>query len=207
MNLLQTLHRRLDLLAGKYSTGYFTDQEKDDAINSASVDLYNKYYKEYEATQVVSDYLSPFTKKPLVLNVGQGVAAKPVDFGHPTVFYLENDGPNVEIVDRAAWAHKINDKTFGPTEEYPIAKINADTIDVRPKAISKLIVEYLKTPKVAIFNRDGEGNYNPDTSVDLEWDPILQDQLLYRALQELGIMMRESELIQVAQIEKQQENS
>lgn len=215
--MIKLVHDLVNFYSGKFNTGYFTDEEIDNALHVESLNLFKKYFKVYEATQEISDYLRPFLKESTIgLTSGKGDI--PNDYEHPVMILTieqvdEQENivvkPNktIEQIARASWGYRVDDKFFGPTEDHPICRIDSATFEVRPTTITKVFLQYLKTPVAPLFKRTPEGDFDPDASIDLEWSAIAQDEIINRTLVNLGISMREGELIEYSQIEKQQERS
>ncbi len=217
---IKTVHDLINFYAGKFNTGYFTHDEINDALNSESFNLFLKYYQGWEATQEMSDFLRPFLKEESLVAAG-GLGTLPADMEHPVLIQTElvtetdedtqevttivEADKNIEVVDRAAWAFKITEPTFGPTVDYPVIRLDTTSFQVRPVEVTKVFMQYLKTPVESVYTETPEGEFDQENSVDLEWSETLYDQLINRTLANLGISMREGELIEYSQIEKQQE--
>ena len=205
---IKFIHDQINLALGKEQTAYFSPEKIDDAIHSESLNLFKKFYDQFEATQKITDYLAPFMRFETNLAVDpNGFIEKPDDLFHVTAVMDDNE-KEIRIVDRAAWASRVNDPLFGPEDDYPICRVDRLRIRFRPKDIGLVELHYLKLPVKPVYAYTITGDryvYNNASSVDIEWDEPLHDEIINRVLANLGIATRESDIVEYSQIEKQQE--
>lgn len=95
-----------------------------------------------------------------------------------------------------------------PNEERPYCAFYKDHIQFYPKTLDKIILTYLRTPKIPKwgYNLDVNGRpvYNPILTVQFESPDETHNDIAIRTLRFLGISVRDTMLAQYAQAMKQE---
>lgn len=202
---IDKIHNRMDLIIDKAGSDYFSPGEKDDALDMASVQMFNRYLEKYGVDMDSREALKPFRVKVpyetdaegkfsiadcarlfsanvMLMN---GTVAKPV--GLQIVREDEIDGR------RQSQLKPI-------TVEYPVLEIlNETEYQIEPNRICGGEVVYLKRPtkpKFGYTEVDGEPVYNDGTSVQLEWNDKYVDRIIFAAVAILGVPITNEWLVQ-----------
>lgn len=93
----------------------------------------------------------------------------------------------------------LNSVSRKPTIQYPIARMEAGTIEIAPRSITEFEFSYIRYPKKPVWaftnNANGTVSYNPTGSQDIELPEICATEVVLACLQKLGIAIRETQLI------------
>lgn len=209
--LIKTIHDRINFAIKKGHTGHIPPDQIDNEIHAESMNLWKKYVEEFERTSKIAMFLNPFKKTELItLTSGSGVTTNdnindiiPISVG-------TSSDVEIDILSRADYLNRINHPIKALETEYPICLIDNGTISVLPNTISSVRIYYLRPPIKPEYKFTVSGDryiYDDANSTDIEWDEVLHDEIMNRVLANLGINMREEELIRFSQIEKQQEGT
>lgn len=206
--LIKEIHDLIDYVADKGHTAPQRRSDIDQAVYEASMSLFNEYLAQYEITSTVHEYLSVFEQTDTFDSTDKkqdpNSYKKPDDYVRYTMILDENN-KNVEVVNNAMWANRINDPNEGPDDDYPICRLGNEWIDVLPEDTTPKLW-YLKEPVKPKYSTDDEGNYDDSSSVDVEWNATLFHKLANRACSKLGINLREEQIVQYSEVMKQQGN-
>lgn len=213
MAKIDNIHNRIRLYLSKSRSGYFNPEEIDEAIFIASKDLFHEMKKAYEGSQSISDHLSVFKSDPTTLTLdGSGKSSKPTGYQHVTSLTSGLTSSDVDVVDEAFRADRLNDPICPPTEEYPICVIYNTYLQFNPITISNVEITFLKepvAPRWGYIITDGvpvyqeTGGLTGDT-IDIEWDEDTLNEIEVRTLSVLGINMREDNIVQYGEAKAQQ---
>lgn len=206
---IKTIHDRINFAVKKGQTGYFSPTKLDDEIYAEVLNLWKKYVAEFEATQLVSTFLDPFkASEDCSPNGTTGIGTLTAAYQYPTAVRVISNGKKIDIVDRAHWDNRVNHPIEGPTADYPICTFENKQIIVRPVNIGDVQINYLKKPTKPVYAYDNVSDryvYNDSSSVEIEFDESLHDEIINRVLGNLGVPMREEFLVRVSQQEKMTE--
>ncbi len=210
---INSVHSLVDLLTGKNQTGYHSPEEIDLAIYNASKAVFNEEYEKYSESSRISDDLAPFLVEEVSMpGAVSGMSPKPSDYLYFVALRAgAASGTNqcdVHIVDEAMWGNRINSPIVPPTVNYPVARIGKTNIDFRPSTgLANVKLTYFKAPVTPVWAYDivnSRAVYNDSNSVDIEWSPVRQTRITMLALSYLGINLRESDMVQFAELQKKQ---
>jgi hypothetical protein len=202
--LIKQIHDLIDYVADKPHTAPQRRHEIDQAVYEASVSLFNEYLAQYEATSTIHEYLAPFELSTDFASggkIGPGLFQKPSDYVRYTMIRTTT-GIKVQVINNAMWANRSNDAVEGPEEDYPIARLGLDTIEVLPDTVD-IEMHYLKIPTVPVYFTDTQGNYDDTSSTDVEWNPTLFHKLANQACGKLGINLRDQQIIVYSEQQQQ----
>ena len=199
---IQKLHNDINALMGKDQSAYFPPNIIDAEIYKESNTIYNNLREQFEATQIVSDKLRLFAKTvDIALTDGKG----DIEALHPIAVY-DADGNVCSPVITAAWHLKSKDTLFGPEDTYPFYRIWNDKIWVLPVSKPSVTVEYLKAPVEPVFAYtivNDKYVYDAANSVHVEFPDILINQLVTQVAGNLGMQIRQGDMVQYANLEEQ----
>lgn len=209
MAKIDNIHQRIRLYLSKARSGYFSPEEIDEAVFIASKSLFNDLKGKYESNQEISDHLSPFKSDPTTLAVGiNGQATKPSDYSYVSSITSGDNYVNVDIVDEAFRANRINDPICGPSSDYPIVTIYKTYFQFNPTNLTNVQLTYLKEPvkprwgyiivsNVPVFQESG--GVTGDT-IDIEWDEDVLNEIEAKTLSVLGVNLREESITQYGEL-------
>lgn len=165
-----------------------------------------------EVTQKNSGDLRPFqvymgdqNNPPLV--VENGYADLPEDFYYfKSGMFVEATKPNpkehfLTFLTDVEFNKQISSSIKIPTIWDPIANIQKGYIRIRPTSIKRIHFIYYRVPKdpyFAVKNDRGIAEYDPENSVELEWDFTNQIDITHMILYDLGIPIGKEAIIQTA---------
>lgn len=206
---IKEIHDVINFMTGKGQTGYHSPEEIDNAVHEASLNLFNILKKEFEDTGNIADDLSPFIVGPTALTLTSGVANKPANYKHCISLTAGSSEVDVDRVDHAMLPARRNDPLCPPTADYPICTFYGSTIQFYPTSLTNVKITYLKTPTKPTWAYSVTSErfvYDDTDSVDIEWKENRHPDIRAKAMEYLGINLREADLVQFAQLKKQEVN-
>lgn len=207
--LIKTIHDRVNFAIKKGLTGYFSPTQIDNEVYAEILNMWRKYVDEFERTRLINVYLNPFIQtEDATPNGVTGAVVLTSAYNYPVAIRVKATGKPVKEVDQARWDHLINHPIESPTTDYPICKFENKFIWARPVAIGELTVSFVKKPIRPVYAFTTSGGryiYDDASSVDVEFDEILHDDIMNRVLKNLGISVREDFLVRVSEQDKMQE--
>jgi hypothetical protein len=132
-----------------------------------------------------------------------GVAPMPSDFfAYKSAFNIVDGEPRqAEEVPDWEFDNRRQHSIETPTKLFPLINLQSHSIRVLPKDVQYLTFEYIKVPTAVHFgfsNTKGYVEYDPLTSVELEWDDANQIEIIGIALNTLGIQATPEDIKQKA---------
>lgn len=205
---ISDIHSFITFLTAKGKSGYHNPEEIDNAVHEASLSLFNKLVDQFEQTKNISDDLSPFMIGPTALTLnGSGQANKPADYKHWIVLTEGTSAYSVAVVDHGMLPEKRNDPLCPPAAGYAICTFYNTVLQFYPTTLSNVKITYFKTPvkpEWAYTIVSGRHVYDDASSVDIEWKENRHPELRAKALEYLGVNLREADLVQFSQMKKQE---
>lgn len=152
--------------------------------------------------------LSP--EYPIVDGSGQFVQFVDPYFANVAQNYAANNiiEVDVKLVDNQRWGGYMQHVTKKPTWDSPkvteIASITGNKmLKVAPKGIQSIVLDYLRTPRKAVFSYTIDSNdniiYDSSGSVQLEWSNTLENEFLERLMKKYAVYVREMGVYQVSE--------
>lgn len=213
MAKIDNIHTRIRLYLSKARSGYFNPEEIDAAIFIASKGYYSELLKTFEGSNQISTDLNVFKSNPTPLtldNLGQSV--KPTGFNYVTSLTFGETDKDIDVIDEAFRADRLNDPICPPDAEYPICTIYDEYLQFNPINIDGVKVTFLKEPiaprwgyilgasNTPIFQQNG--GITGDT-IDIEWSEDTLNEIELRAIAVLGVNMREEAITQYGEGKQQ----
>lgn len=204
MNISE-IHNFLDLITSQERGGFNTPAEKDEALDRASLTVFEFYKPRYAKNIEAKEALSPFRRKYDYTTNGTGEISISTgfDFVHLLAMdvvvvdpdtpsgYDENRRWDVEFVNEDELAQRRNSQTNPPTATAPIADVlNIAWYNLYPQQVHTGTIYYLKRPAKPVYGYTQVGRvitYNPATSTQLEWTEPYLNMVIFVALRFLGI--------------------
>lgn len=205
----------LDLL-NKNNSQYISPSEMDRFINLASQDYFNELAGSKTAAKVVygrnrilDRRLNPFRDAKdvtIVANIG----AKPegMELLLSVSCVVSGKTRPFRQLDEQRIDKSFDNPLASPIAEDPVITELASSFEVHPDSVEKIHVKFLKSPAKAKwgFTKPNARNpvYDPETSVNLEWDESEKPQLVMRVANYLGLDTRDQPVVQFTEKEKAQ---
>jgi hypothetical protein len=205
---IKEIVEKVQFYYGKKETGYTSPSDIVRELNVESGNVFTDFIQEYAETRMVSEFLQPFIapSAEIPLNLS-GTGAKPSALAHAISFRLEDDTAG-EILEIAFWRNRLKHPNKPPTADFPILRMVGNSIEVRPINSGKIFLDYFKFPTEAVYDTIVSGDeliYQDGTSVDWEWHKTIEDRIINRVLTNIGIPIKDRDLIGYSQNEKIQE--
>ena len=204
MTLLE-IHDFIDLITSKERGGFNTYEEKDDALDRASLTLFGLYRKIYAKSIEAKEALSPFRKKYDYTTSGTGeiTLSAGAEFTHllaMDVVVTDDDAPSgydpdrrypVAFVNEDEISERLNSQLKQPAREAPIADIvGVGWYNLYPQVVHTGTIYYLKRPNKPVFAYSLSGREvieDEGDTVNLEWTEPYLNECIFLALRYLGI--------------------
>lgn len=169
----------------------------------------------YEITERMTEDLRPFKvvrgwnlANPIDPDPVKGTLDYPEDYYYPSeMSYFYADGN--ETLERNI--EPLSDLEFNKARTslikkadllFPVCNMQADFIRLFPKLDQPVNMVYLKLPKKPYFkviDNDGYYEYDPDNSIELEWDEMNIIDIMVIVLGDIGISLKKEIVLQYAQ--------
>jgi hypothetical protein len=203
-------HDWLDFILKKTRTGFFSREQKDNALHKAQLGVFATYFAEFLQTQYVHEALKPFRETGTLTTNSTGFVAYPSGYEHATgimVSYYDNitqqnDVNGLRIYKEDELPDALKSQIRPVTYTSPIGTLRKTGIQVYPKnAIYTLEISYLSTPVKPVYGYTVSGiveTYDPSTSTHLQWADTYIMPVLMRTLEYLGVNMQDPNVVQYA---------
>lgn len=217
---VNTNYQFIQFLIRKNQTGNVTPTEYQLAYNTAQRDYYDMLLGRVEQFQYgkpvariglgmsskIAKDLAPFKKTNITINVtgatppyGGGQAAYPNDF-HFLAAMFDTTYRKVERIDDTKIAARLNSKINPLTDtSSPFYVESANAWSIYPAGVSQVIINYYRLPVSVVWgyttNSNGRAVYDPNSSVQPEWDDPSNDEILGRAIRLMGISFSDEEKV------------
>lgn len=179
-------------------------------LDAGQLDAFEEYFKLYDQTQRLHDALQPFQIDVVFTSDSGGNVQYPDDYQHLLAKHYTVTGSTVNditFVQDNELAFALRSQLRPVTDEYPIAIETKDGFCIYPQKVQRGIYSYLKRPATPVYGYTQSGRqitYNPNTSVQLEWNEGYINNIIAKSLRYVGIYMAEQEISQFAEIYNQQ---
>lgn len=114
----------------------------------------------------------------------------------------------IDLIDNGRWQSCLDSVRKGPTFDEPKCTQFDSGFKLAPKGLSSIVLDYFKTPRVAVFGYTiGTGDiieYSSSGSTQLEWTNTVENEFITRLLKKYAIRVRSGEVYQMGQNEKNQ---
>lgn len=195
--------RLLEFRANKSGyNGYLSPDNFNLIWQRAETRYFNKKYKRYGLNQDNNEALSVFKTAPIPITVDtNGKYTKPLDILHIDSIRHALSGEEVEVtrVEDDRLASNLSSEYDAPTAEFPIYVEYNTYLQFYPKSLATAILVYLQKPEPSLWaytiNGQNKPVYNSAASVQPKWDDTEIDEIIYLAGEDLGLNMRDNELM------------
>ena len=215
------IKERVEDLGNKYQAfGYLTPEEFNREIKQAQMDEISEQRLRYEMGTISSDNLDSLK---ITANVGvntSGVMTKPADYlffdsAQYVVFYTDSKGIQkqtivpIEPVTTSQEADRVSSELNPPNRYFPICVLKDTTIQFHPQTLGNVKLNYLKLPPDPVWGYttvSGQPVYNSGTSVNVVLPFQLIPNLIRRVCTQLGIQVRQADIVQIMEQQQQTNN-
>ena len=205
----------LNFISNKNQSGSITPAQFNQLATQAQLEFYQKDYTHWQQTQEITDAMSVFLKTLTTSIPTNGQVLFPTDYGHVTSvrhYFVFNNGRGREVpvkeLDNDQYADYIQSEIVMPTLRYPIWTSYNLYMQFEPKNLGQMSMDYFKLPTSPVWAYtvvNGRPVYDPANSVDWELGAPSQNQLIFMMCSYLGINLREGQLVQYAELQKQEQ--
>lgn len=221
---VDTVYKTVLLILNKEQRGYMTPDEFNKTGNQVQLEIYLKYFEDLNqllrVPQADLDYASRVAlldekisifKTSNIVNPSANGFELPSDLQElGTVVY---NNIEIERVQRSEYYNLLKSDLTIPSETYPIYLYENGYIKVQPSSIiSNVTANYLRAPVSVVwgFTVGNLGNYiydsSPSASTNFELHASEQTELILRILEYAGVIIRDTQVIQIAAQKVQQDN-
>ncbi len=229
---LWEIYQLLEFICNKdYEGNIITPDRFRMLVKVANIDLFRKKYglpEQYQPGRPIptdhvditiknTDDMKAFKMFMPNTPVTNGVLPFPADYAHyEDVRYnyttpingINNTFPKpVEMLKEAQLTERLGNYTKQPTTKNPVGVVRNNSIHIFPLTITAVDFHYYRFPKDPVFSydeADGYITYNAAASIDLEWPRDEKLTIANMMLSYVGVNLREGELVQYAELKKQQ---
>lgn len=177
----------------------------------AEIKYYNSLYAQYYKTQRISDALSRFFSPLTAINIptSGGTAGQytfPSDLFHvdAVLRVVGTEQYPIVRVEKDRLANHLSSKIEAPSSTFPIYTEYKTYLQFYPVDIATANIVYLKAPTTSVWAYtlvSGRPVYNAGASVQPEWNQTDLDNIIYLALQDIAMNMKDGQLQQFAQVQ------
>lgn len=183
----------------------------------AQMQVFERDYETFLATEEASNFLSFFLTNLTTSVPSTGYLFYPSDFQHLAsvrAYFARPGGESTEIptkeVKIANWGEISTSQLQEPTPRFPKYCEFSDGIRFLPKLIGTVMIDYYRTPVIPIWGytvMSSRPVYDPATSTNFEWDSFALNEVAAAYLALIGVNLKDGELMQFAQMYKQETES
>jgi hypothetical protein len=215
------IKERVEDLGNKYQAfGYLTPEEFNREIKQAQMDEISEQRLRYEMGTISSDNLDSLKTTANISVSGSGVMTKPADYlffdsAQYVVFYTDSKGIQkqtivpIEPVTTNQEADRVSSELNPPNRYFPICVLKDTTIQFHPQTLGNVKLNYLKLPPDPVWGYttvSGQPVYNSGTSTNVVLPFQLIPNLIRRVCTQLGIQVRQADIVQIMEQQQQTNN-
>ena len=171
----------------------------------------------YEITQKITEDLRPFKMEvgwdltsPILVDDKTGNADYPEDYYYPggaTYFYIDDKTDQVyereiDILSDLEFQKRLTSVNDKPTKFDPICNMRKDVINFRPYDLIHVNMSYLRLPvepRYSVLPSSTYQQYDPETSIQLEWDEMNQLDIMIGVMADMGVKLGDQDIYQYAE--------
>ena len=219
---VDTVYKTVLLILNKEQRGYMTPDEFNKMGQQVQLEIFEKYFEDLNqlirSPQTESDYADRVTyleEKISVfeaVNSNQSVSGGIANLANVhrlnTVAY---NGIELQSVGRKEYYNIIRSSLTKPTVAYPIYMQEGAVLKIRPTSITSVETSYLTTPVQPVWGYTVDASlgiyiYSAGASTNFGLHSSEQTEVILRILAYAGIIIRDPQVVQIAQAQVQQQN-
>ena len=221
---VDTVYKTVLLILNKEQRGYMTPDEFNKMGQQVQLEIFEKYFEDLNqlirSPQTESDYadrvtyleekISEFETTNPSQAVSNGSAVLANLHRLNTVAY---NGIELQSLGKKEYYNIIRSPLTKPTETYPVYTQEGSTLKILPTSITSVETTFLTTPTPPVWGFTVDNNlqifiYNPASSASTNFSlhSSEQTEVILRILAYAGIIIRDPQVVQIAQAKVQQQN-
>jgi len=217
MAIIGDIHSFIKRQLKKERSSWLTPEGIDQAINNASLDLFNEYIghvKQFqqgvlltggpERNKKIYNSLRPF-KKTATISLTSGIGSLPSDYAYDSMVRT-TAGVEAKVIDDKDWSYRLSRITAAPTDLKPVVRLEATSIEASPTTVASVNLSYWALPtdvEWAYTVVSSRPVYDDGSSTDFEWSKEDVPEIQQRALQYLGNRLEDPIISQASNARKQ----
>ncbi len=169
-------------------------------LDAAQLDAFNDYFRLYVEDQYLHDALKPFKKYTQFTTDTAGFLTYASDCEHVlgTIFTVSGSTLNeVRIYNEDEFITALNSQLRPVSLQKPIGRYTSTGVSIYPQSQQTGFYNYLKRPATPVYGYNQVGRvitYDPNTSIQLEWEDSYINNIISRSLKYVGINMEEKSI-------------
>jgi len=218
---VDTVYKTVLLILNKEQRGYMTPDEFNKIGQQVQLEIFEKYFEDLNqivrAPQTDADYADRLSYLEEKISIFENNSTKTVLSGVVSLSDVHRLNTvtynNIELqkVGRKEYYNIIKSPLTKPTELYPIYLQEGNSLKIEPKSISSIDISFIKKPLNINWNfvpDEGLGIfvYTSNGTTDFELHSSEQTEVILRILAYAGIVIRDTQIIQAASAQVQQQN-
>jgi hypothetical protein len=227
------IKERVEDLGNKYQAfGYLAPEEFNREIKQAQMDEISEQRLRYEMGTISSDNLDSLKVSDNISVNSSGVMTKPSDYlffdsAQYVTFYSDSKGEQkqtlvpIEAITTNEEAERLSSELKTPSRYFPICVLRDATIQFHPQTLGNVKLNYLKIPADPFWNYvttsgqpvyapTGGSQTNPNDGSNDSTNVVLPFQLIpsliRRVCLQLGIQVRQADIVQIMEQQQQTNN-
>jgi hypothetical protein len=227
------IKERVEDLGNKYQAfGYLAPEEFNREIKQAQMDEISEQRLRYEMGTISSDNLDSLKVSDNISVNSSGVMTKPSDYlffdsAQYVTFYTDSKGEQkqtlvpIEAITTNEEAERLSSELKTPSRYFPICVLRDATIQFHPQTLGNVKLNYLKIPADPFWNYvttsgqpvyapTGGSQTNPNDGSNDSTNVVLPFQLIpsliRRVCLQLGIQVRQADIVQIMEQQQQTNN-
>ncbi len=199
--------RYVEFLSNKAQSGSATPSQFNLGLHRATMQKFEMDFQRFLQDGFVTDYLTVFMKKKVVLIDSFGNANLPADYQHSASIRYPYKSAYVPVTEESNidWGQLQVSQLFKGTKRFPKCSYFGSQIRFLPKDLGIAHLDYFSTPVEAVWGYNVVSNaevYDPATSTDCQWDSTYMNEIAAIYLTEIGINLKDGDIQQFAQMYK-----
>jgi len=215
------IKERVEDLGNKYQAfGYLAPEEFNREIKQAQMDEISEQRLRYEMGTISSDNLDSLKVSDNISVNSSGVMTKPSDYlffdsAQYVTFYTDSKGEQkqtlvpIEAITTNEEAERLSSELKTPSRYFPICVLRDATIQFHPQTLGNVKLNYLKIPADPVWGYttvSGQPVYDSSTSTNVVLPFQLIPSLIRRVCLQLGIQVRQADIVQIMEQQQQTNN-
>lgn len=205
----------LNFISNKNQSGKVSPSEFNQMAERAQWEYFQKDYTLWETTQEITDALSVFQVSLATSIPATGVLTYPSDYVHLTSmrhYFVKDNNQGIEVpvreVDNDEFGDVLQSEIVQPTLRYPIMSAFSTYMRFEPKNLGQLMFDYFRMPISPVWAYTTVNNravYDAANSINWELPDDSHNTLIFMMCSYSGINLRESELVNYSELQKQEQ--
>lgn len=189
---------------------FITPAQTCDNLDAAQLNILEDYFKMYGQNQMLHDAIKPFRVYTQFTTDASGFITYPSDYLHLIGSPFSVNGSTINeitLCNEDEWVTALKSQLRPVSLSRPLGKDTSTGISLYPQTTQIGFLTYIKRPAVPVYGYTQAGRvitYDPNTSVQLEWNDAFINAIIGQSLSFVGINMDEPTVSQFAQNFKQE---